>query len=132
VQVNFYRSESVELTASPTAPKPKIATVEPGLTLALFHAAPTPLIRWPRFSDAPITVKMRDIRCQSTRVKAPYFWFVSLPLGDRETIAGPPVVDQDLVLLLKHKGPIKYLSRWCHLGTNLAFFQPHYHVKIQY
>lgn len=32
------------LTASPTAPKPKTATVEPGCTLAVFHTAPRPWI----------------------------------------------------------------------------------------
>jgi hypothetical protein len=31
-----------ELTASPTAPKPKITTLDPGCTLAVFHAAPIP------------------------------------------------------------------------------------------
>ena len=31
-----------ELTASPTVPKPKIATLDPGCTLAVFHAAPIP------------------------------------------------------------------------------------------
>jgi hypothetical protein len=30
------------LTASPKAPKPKIATLDPACTLAAFHAAPTP------------------------------------------------------------------------------------------
>lgn len=31
-----------KLTASPTTPKPKIATVEPECTLAVFQAPPTP------------------------------------------------------------------------------------------
>lgn len=31
-----------EHTASPTAPKPKIATLDPACTLAVFHAAPSP------------------------------------------------------------------------------------------
>lgn len=31
-----------ELTARPTAPKPKTATDEPACTLAVFQAAPTP------------------------------------------------------------------------------------------
>jgi len=30
------------LTARPTAPRPKMATVDPYSTLAVFHAAPTP------------------------------------------------------------------------------------------
>jgi len=32
------------LTANPTAPRPKIATEDPGSTFACFHAAPTPAI----------------------------------------------------------------------------------------
>ena len=31
-----------DLTASPTAPRPKIATLDPAFTLAVFHAAPRP------------------------------------------------------------------------------------------
>lgn len=49
------------LTASPTAPSPNIATVEPGVTSATFQAAPipaspsfqtlTPSITFPRFAN---------------------------------------------------------------------------------
>lgn len=31
-----------ELTARPTEPSPKIATLDPACTLAVFHAAPSP------------------------------------------------------------------------------------------
>lgn len=36
------RKKLKKLTASPTEPKPKMATVEAACTLAVFHAAPTP------------------------------------------------------------------------------------------
>lgn len=34
--------ENLVLTASPTVPRPKIATVDPAWTSAVFHTAPTP------------------------------------------------------------------------------------------
>ena len=45
------------LTANPTAPRPKIATEDPGSTFASFHAAPTPAIflgqRYKITNDSP-------------------------------------------------------------------------------
>lgn len=41
-------SENEKLTARPTAPNPKIATVEPACTLAIFQAAPIPTLFNPR------------------------------------------------------------------------------------
>ena len=45
------RSLAPSATASPTAPRPKTATVEPSSTLATFQAAPTPAPRDPQSAD---------------------------------------------------------------------------------
>jgi hypothetical protein len=37
------KKKQIALTARPTAPSPNTATVVPSFTLAVFHAAPTPI-----------------------------------------------------------------------------------------
>jgi hypothetical protein len=44
------KKKQIALTARPTAPSPNTATVVPSFTLAVFHAAPTPIFTFNNYT----------------------------------------------------------------------------------